>query len=116
MVSGQGTSAGGPLGAGLIALGDQYAGRRLGVLDPALDRIGRSPQRSTAFHDITTDSNGVDLPPSGTLIGYKAGAGWDLVTGWDSPDAAVLIPLLAHDRRPTISPDGRWAVGPGGIR
>jgi hypothetical protein len=27
--------------------------------------------------------------------GYQAGPGWDPVTGWGSPDAQVLIPLLA---------------------
>jgi subtilase family serine protease len=30
-------------------------------------------------------------------VGYQAGPGWDPVTGWGSPDAQVLIPLLAHE-------------------
>jgi subtilase family serine protease len=90
-----GTSAGAPLWAGLAALADQYAGRRLGVLNPALYRIGESPQYSTAFHDVTSGTNTVTFPPR-VVTGYSAGPGWDSVTGWGSPDAAVLIPLLAH--------------------
>jgi hypothetical protein len=30
------------------------------------------------------------------FLGYEAGPGWDPVTGWGSPDAQVLVPLLAH--------------------
>jgi hypothetical protein len=30
------------------------------------------------------------------MPGYAAGPGWDPVTGWGSPDAQVLGPLLAH--------------------
>jgi hypothetical protein len=33
--------------------------------------------------------------PNGTVTGYQAGPGWDPVTGWGSPDAQVLVPLLA---------------------
>jgi hypothetical protein len=29
-------------------------------------------------------------------VGYSATVGWDPVTGWGSPNAQVLIPLLAH--------------------
>jgi hypothetical protein len=30
------------------------------------------------------------------ITGYQAGPGWDAVTGWGSPNAQVLVPLLAH--------------------
>ncbi len=30
-----------------------------------------------------------------TLEGYQAGHGWDPVTGWETPIASVLEPLLA---------------------
>lgn len=90
-----GTSAGAPLWAGLVALADQDAGRRLGALNPALYRIGESPQHTTAFHDITVGTNTVTFPPQ-VITGYSAGPGWDPVTGWGSPNAAVLIPLLTH--------------------
>ena len=33
--------------------------------------------------------------PHGTITGYRAGPGWDPVTGWGSPNAKVLVPLLA---------------------
>jgi hypothetical protein len=34
--------------------------------------------------------------PHQTITGYQASPGWDPVTGWGSPDAQVLIPLLAR--------------------
>jgi hypothetical protein len=33
--------------------------------------------------------------PHGTITGYRAGPGWDPVTGWGSPNTEVLVPLLA---------------------
>ena len=77
---------------------DQYAGRPLGFLNPAIYRIGRSPLYHSAFHDVTTGDNTVKYP-QGTVTGYRAAPGWDPVTGWGSPDAHVLVPLLAHDAR-----------------
>ena len=32
------------------------------------------------------------------VTGYQAGPGWDPVTGWGSPDAQVLIPLLTRSQ------------------
>jgi subtilase family serine protease len=90
-----GTSAAAPLWAGLIALADQYAGRHLGFVNPAIYRIARSPAYHRAFHDITSGNNTAQFPPV-TITGYDAGPGWDPVTGWGAPDAAHLIPLLAR--------------------
>ena len=95
LMSGGGTSAGAPLWAGVAALADQEAGRPLGPLNPALYRIGRGPQRLRAFHDVTVGNNTVVFPPK-TVSGYSAQPGWDPVTGWGSPDVAVLVPLLVH--------------------
>src|SRR5215472_2235569 len=72
-----GTSASTPLWAGVIALADQQPGHHLG------------------FHDVVTGDNSV-LWPTGVFIGYNARPGWDPVTGWGSPDAQYLVPLLAH--------------------
>jgi subtilase family serine protease len=83
----------------VIALADQYAGHRLGFVDPAVYRIGRSPAGRTAFHDITVGDNSAVVVPS-LISGYRAAPGWDPVTGWGSPDAQVLVPLLAQDVRP----------------
>jgi hypothetical protein len=44
----------------------------------------------------------VQFPPK-TINGYRAGPGWDPVTGWGSPDAQQLIPLLARYATPRQS-------------
>jgi subtilase family serine protease len=90
-----GTSASAPIWAALIALADQYAGRHLGLVNPAIYQIARGPSYHQAFHDVTTGNNTVQFPPT-TITGYQAAPGWDPVTGWGSPDAQVLIPLLAR--------------------
>lgn len=92
---GEGTSASAPLWAGVVALADQCAEHDLGFVDPALYAIGESPAYPFAFHDVTTGDNTVIIS-SVTIPGYSAGPGWDPVTGWGSPDAAVLVPLLTH--------------------
>ncbi len=79
-----GTSDSAPLWGGLVALADQYAHHDLGFVNPAIYRIGRSSSYHKAFHDITAGTNG-----------YPAAPGWDPVTGWGTPNAQVLIPLLA---------------------
>jgi subtilase family serine protease len=93
--NGGGTSASAPIWAALIALADQYAGHHLGFVNPAIYQIARGPQYHQAFHDITTGNNGVEFPPK-AITGYRAAPGWDPVTGWGSPDAQVLVPLLAR--------------------
>jgi subtilase family serine protease len=93
-----GTSASAPFWAGIIALANQYAGHDLGFVNPALYAIARGRSYHAAFHDITKGSNTVDFPPQ-TLRGYTAAPGWDPVTGLGSPDARVLIPLLARYAR-----------------
>jgi subtilase family serine protease len=50
LVSANGTSAAAPFWAAVIALADQYAGRHLGFVNPALYRIGRSSLYRLAFH------------------------------------------------------------------
>jgi subtilase family serine protease len=95
LIGAGGTSAAAPFWAGLIALADQAAGHPLGFVNPAIYRIAQNPQYHGAFHDITTGNNTVALNGA-TVTGYQAGPGWDPVTGWGSPDAQVLIPLLAR--------------------
>ena len=94
LLGGGGTSVAAPLWAAVIALADQYAGRDLGFVNPALYRIGRSAYYHQAFHDVTTGTNTVTFPTQ-TITGYQAAPGWDPVTGWGSPNAQVLVPLLA---------------------
>jgi subtilase family serine protease len=90
-----GTSAGAPVWAGIVALADQYAGRHLGFINPAIYEIGRSARYHRAFHDVAKGNNTVQVG-SVTVKGFDAGPGWDAVTGWGSPNAQVLIPLLAR--------------------
>ena len=90
-----GTSAAAPFWAGIVALADQYAGRHLGFINPAIYRVGRSAQYHRAFHDVTKGNNTVKSGPF-TIKGFNATRGWDPATGWGSPDAHVLIPLLAR--------------------
>jgi subtilase family serine protease len=93
-----GTSASGPLWAGVIALADQEAGHPLGFVNPAIYAIAQGPAYHQAFHDVTTGDNSV-IWPTGVFTGYNAGPGWDPVTGWGSPDAQYLVPLLARAAR-----------------
>ncbi len=88
-----GTSAATALWAGLMALADQDAHHGLGFVNPTIYRIARSASYHKAFHDITTGDNLTLGPVSYT---YHAGPGWDPVTGWGSPNAQALLPLLAR--------------------
>jgi subtilase family serine protease len=92
-----GTSASAPIWAGIIALAGQYAKRHLGFVNPAIYRIARSPRYQQAFHDITAGASNTATFPHGTITGYHAGPGWDPITGWGSPNARVLVPLLASN-------------------
>ena len=106
-----GTSSSAPLWAAVIALADQYAGRDLGFVNPALYQIGHSTNYHKAFHDVITGTNTVDLPGR-TIAGYQAAPGWDPVNGWGSPNAQVLVPLLT--RTSAADPyNGRSRAGSG---
>src|ERR1019366_3520146 len=98
IVNGGGTSQSAPTWAGIIALADQFAGRQLGDVNPAIYAIGKSASYHRAFHDVTTGNN-VPVFPGQKITGYRAAKGWDPVTGWGSPDALVLVPLIAHFSR-----------------
>jgi kumamolisin len=75
-----GTSAVAPLWAGLTALLNQSLGAPLGFAHPRLYAL----LGSTAFHDITSGSNG----------SYTAGPGWDACTGLGSPSGTALAKSL----------------------
>jgi subtilase family serine protease len=92
-----GTSAGSPQWAGLIALTDQLANGRVGAINKALYRIGKSSVAPVFFHDVTTGDNSVPASsiPGTPITGVSAGPGWDAATGWGSPIAYALAPALA---------------------
>jgi subtilase family serine protease len=86
-----GTSVSCPNWAGLVAIADQLNGGGLGLINPALYKIGANPAEYAAdFFDVTTGNNQLDP----TLAGYPATTGWDPVTGLGTPNAANLIPDL----------------------
>ena len=95
MQTGIGTNEGVGLWAGLVALADQYAGHDLGPVGPAVFRIAQSTSYQAAFHDITSGDN-TYVVTGKPVEGYQAGPGWDPVTGWGTPVASVLVPLLAR--------------------
>jgi subtilase family serine protease len=80
-----GTSFAAPMWAGYLALANQQLkanGSRttLGFINPILYTIGSGSNYATDFHDITVGNNG-----------YSATAGFDLATGWGSPNGSSLI-------------------------
>ncbi len=79
-----GTSVSTPQWAGLVAIANQMAGKPLGFINPALYKLA-----GKGFHDITSGDNS-----DHGVTGFQAVAGWDMSTGWGTPDAAVLVPLL----------------------
>jgi subtilase family serine protease len=90
-----GTSAGGPVWSGLMAIANQMAGHALGFINPAIYQIGASAKYAQDFRDVTQGNNTV-YDQNHTLIvqGYNAGPGWDAVTGWGVPIADHLLPDL----------------------
>ncbi len=87
-----GTSAGSPFWAALTALACQYKTSNLGYINPKLyAHLGTA--YSSGFRDVTTGDN--TFPNSGTVLGYKATTGWDAPTGIGSPDASILVPIMA---------------------
>lgn len=111
-----GTSAAAPLWAGFLALANQQAATRslpsLGFLNPALYALGRGPGYSQAFHDIVNGSNTNAFSPTK----FFAVPGYDLCTGWGTPNGSNLVNALLAPLAPLrISPDfGLVAGGPAG--
>jgi subtilase family serine protease len=87
-----GTSLSCPQWAGLVALADQLNGKRLGLINPALYKIGADPLRyAKDFFDIATGNVNQEDP---NVPGYPSTKGWDAVTGLGTPNAANLVPDL----------------------
>jgi subtilase family serine protease len=92
-----GSSVATPELAGIVAIADQYARRRLGLINPALYRLERD--HAPGLTDITRGSNTVSFTQDGravTVQGYRAQPGYDLVTGVGTINAALLVPELAR--------------------
>jgi len=95
-----GTSIAAPLWAGFTALVNQQAvGENkptVGFLNPALYAIGGGAYYNNYFHDITLGNNTWSSSPNA----YYATTGYDLCTGWGSPNGISLINALAGDAGP----------------
>ncbi len=107
-----GTSFAAPMWAGYIALVNQQLANNgqtpIGFINPTIYGQNVTSQYATDFHDITSGASG----------SYSAVTGYDLVTGWGSPNGTGLINALAPtSTSPTfalsVSPPS-CSVGPGG--
>jgi len=92
-----GTSESCPLLAGIVAIADQLAGHDLGLLNPALYRLGA--EHAPGLVPVTRGDNTVSFVGAGgrmvTVTGFQAGPGYNLATGLGTVDAALLVPELA---------------------
>ncbi len=90
-----GTSFAAPRLAGYLALANQQAislgQATVGFPNPALYTAGLGSIAPYAYHDVTSGSNPAT---AGTAVSYNAVAGYDLVTGWGSPNGTGLINTL----------------------
>lgn len=104
-----GTSFAAPRWAGFMALVNQQATEAgtaptggIGFLNPTVYSIGQSSNYSLDFHDVTGGNNDSDNQP----VWYNALPGYDLVTGWGSPNGQNLIETIAGALTP-----GFWISG-----
>ena len=84
-----GTSFASPRWAAYVALVNQQAvaaGKpTVGFLNPAVYALGEGASFQSVLHDITSGNNN----------GFTATAGYDLVTGWGSPNGQAFIDALS---------------------
>jgi hypothetical protein len=105
-----GTSCAAPLWAAFTALANQQAALSgkpsVGFINPAVYAIGASAGYSTDFHDITTGNNTWSDSPAN----YYAVAGYDLCTGWGTPNGQNLINAFAPSGALGITPLSGFAA------
>jgi subtilase family serine protease len=83
-----GTSFAAPMWAGYLALANQQAatnGEMIGYINPIIYPAALTSSYGTYFHDITSGSCGT----------YSGITGFDLCSGWGSPNTTGIINLLA---------------------
>ena len=115
--TGVGTSFATPLWAGFIALVNQQATTHgqppVGFLNPAIYAIGKGANYTSDFHDITGGDNITSRSPGA----FFAVAGYDLCTGWGTPNGSGLIGALtscAYTIATSSSPSAGGSVSGGG--
>jgi subtilase family serine protease len=112
-----GTSAAAPQWAGFMALVNQQRVANgqptLGFLNPTLYSIGKGSTYTSNLHDTKTGNNFNSSSPSK----YSAATGFDLVTGWGSPNGPSLINTLAGGTpAPTATPGATPTGTPSGTK
>jgi subtilase family serine protease len=85
-----GTSAGSPQWAGIVADINQIRGRSMGYLNDRLYLLGGTGLLNSLFHDVKVGDNSF-----GGVDGYSATHGYDLPTGWGTPNFGALGTILA---------------------
>ena len=102
-----GTSFAAPMWAGYVALANQQLANNgdatLGFINPTIYSQNITSSYGTDFHDIT----------SGTSGSFSAVTGYDLVTGWGSPNGVGLINALSGGTSPT--PNFGISASPGSV-
>ncbi len=90
-----GTSFAAPMWAAYMALINQQAAANgyptLGFINPTIYKLGVGIGYANDFHDVTSGNNSC----FGQVPFWTAVAGYDLVTGWGSPNGVGLINALA---------------------
>jgi Pro-kumamolisin, activation domain len=91
-----GTSLAAPRWAGFMALINQQAAQSneppVGFLNPIIYPLDLGAGYAAAFHDITSGNDGAGS--NGSTTSYTAVKGYDLATGWGSPNGQGLIDAL----------------------
>src|SRR5581483_8817391 len=102
-----GTSCAAPLWAAFTAMVNQHAlahgESTVGFINPAFYSIGLGSGYTTAFHDITSGNNTNEA----STTKYMAATGYDLCTGWGTPNGTNMVNALAS-QLPTITPNLNW--------
>jgi subtilase family serine protease len=91
-----GTSEATPLMAGIVALADQVAHHRLGLINPALYTL--KAEHAPGLVPVTIGNNTVSFTQNGkeyTVQGFSASSQYNLVTGVGTVNAALFVPELA---------------------
>lgn len=92
-----GTSLATPLFAGIVALADQEAGHRLGLINPALYRMAAAGLPGIV--DVRSGNNSFSFVrhrQRHVVQGFPAGPGYDLISGLGTVNAAYFVPELAR--------------------
>jgi subtilase family serine protease len=96
-----GTSEATPEFAGIVALADQQARHRLGVINRYLYQL--SARRAPGIVDVTSGNNSVSVRQGGHLYkvrGFTARPGYDLASGVGTVNAPDFVRELARLARP----------------